>query len=79
MPTSGETSEPKRKPDAPKRAEAVPALFRAASMAAAVDTVKIIPSPKHKINNNPSKNMIEALTDTTNISPQEQALRMVIL
>ena len=58
-PTRGETMLPNRKPAAPRIAEAVPALLRAASMAMAVAVVKDIPSIKLKIKSRASKMMIE--------------------
>lgn len=47
-PTKGETSPPEAKPNAPNRAEAIPALDRALSIAKVLEAVKVNPNMSNK-------------------------------
>ena len=50
-PTKGDTTPPKAKQIAPKRADAVPAFFRSLSMANVVEDVKVRPIENKRIIN----------------------------
>lgn len=54
IPTKGETSPPAANPNAPRMAEAVPALSRCLCMANVVVEVKVIPTEKSNNNNKAS-------------------------